>query len=257
MGQPEWSQPLLRRPGWARTRRAVLQTWTCATLLSVARPGNAVNGQALPAAGPAPRQPALYQQRPLTGVQGVQHQPPPPPTRITAPGRVVASEFSKPRWRHSVPMLSCIGERRHTSNVLAYGRSPLAFGTATLRLRSRAQHGANHMSGCNCKGADFRLFPCAVLTFATRVRLLAVLVRSAATRPLTAMLVFAVGDIHGDLAKAVNALKVAGLMDDDSGQPVWTGGNAVCVQMGDVLDRGDQEIGGASFSVTTPSTADA
>ena len=53
----------------------------------------------------------------------------------------------------------------------------------------------------------------------------------------------AVGDIHGDLAKAINALKVAGLMDDDSGQPVWTGGNTVCVQMGDVLDRGDQEIG--------------
>ncbi len=24
---------------------------------------------------------------------------------------------------------------------------------------------------------------------------------------------------------------------------VWTGGNTVCVQMGDVLDRGDQEIG--------------
>ena len=57
----------------------------------------------------------------------------------------------------------------------------------------------------------------------------------------------AVGDIHGDLAKAINALKVAGLMDDDSGQPVWTGGNAICVQMGDVLDRGDQEIG-ACFS---------
>ncbi len=96
IGQPEWSQPLIRRPGWARSRRAVLQTWTCATLLSVARPGNAVNGHAVPAAGPAPRQPAIYQQRPLTGVQGVQHQPPPPPTRITAPGRVVASEFLGP-----------------------------------------------------------------------------------------------------------------------------------------------------------------
>ncbi len=57
----------------------------------------------------------------------------------------------------------------------------------------------------------------------------------------------AVGDIHGDLAKAINALKVAGLMDDDGGQPVWTGGNAVCVQMGDVLDRGDQEIGAFCF----------
>jgi hypothetical protein len=89
--------------------------------------------------------------------------------------------------------------------------------------------------------ADMRLFAplqlFAVLRAASR--------RHAVQRPsvLTPMCASAVGDIHGDLAKAVNALKVAGLMDDDSGQPVWTGGNAVCVQMGDVLDRGDQEIG--------------
>lgn len=51
------------------------------------------------------------------------------------------------------------------------------------------------------------------------------------------------GDIHGDMAKAINALKYAGVLKDDNDRPVWIGGNTVVVQLGDVLDRGDNEIG--------------
>lgn len=51
------------------------------------------------------------------------------------------------------------------------------------------------------------------------------------------------GDIHGDMAKAINALKFAGVLKDDNDRPTWVGGNTVVVQLGDVLDRGDNEIG--------------
>lgn len=54
--------------------------------------------------------------------------------------------------------------------------------------------------------------------------------------------VIAVGDIHGDMAKAINALKFAGVLKDDNDRPTWVGGNTVVVQLGDVLDRGDNEI---------------
>ena len=53
----------------------------------------------------------------------------------------------------------------------------------------------------------------------------------------------AVGDIHGDMSKAINALKFAGVLKDDNDRPTWVGGNTVVVQLGDVLDRGDNEIG--------------
>lgn len=53
-----------------------------------------------------------------------------------------------------------------------------------------------------------------------------------------------VGDIHGDLQKAVTSLKVSGVLEEDmNGRPLWCGGNTVVVQLGDVLDRGDCEIG--------------
>ncbi|CAL9184882.1 unnamed protein product, partial [Musa hybrid cultivar] len=62
----------------------------------------------------------------------------------------------------------------------------------------------------------------------------------AATRiPAPARLV-AIGDFHGDLPKALQALSLAGLADPSSAR--WTGGAAVAVQVGDVLDRGGDEL---------------
>ena len=54
----------------------------------------------------------------------------------------------------------------------------------------------------------------------------------------------AVGDLHGDMAKTIKAFKLARVADfDEEGKPTWIGGDAVVVQLGDVLDRGDAEIG--------------
>ncbi|KAF5446641.1 hypothetical protein F2P56_032252 [Juglans regia] len=53
--------------------------------------------------------------------------------------------------------------------------------------------------------------------------------------------IVAVGDLHGDLDKARCALEMAGLLSSD-GQDLWTGGETVLVQLGDVLDRGEDEI---------------
>lgn len=49
----------------------------------------------------------------------------------------------------------------------------------------------------------------------------------------------AIGDLHGDLQKARRAFRLAGLVNE---QDIWTGGSTVAVQVGDILDRGDQEI---------------
>ncbi|KAK3016559.1 hypothetical protein RJ639_005820 [Escallonia herrerae] len=49
----------------------------------------------------------------------------------------------------------------------------------------------------------------------------------------------AVGDLHGDLQKAQQALRLAGIVDSAGG---WCGGAATLVQVGDVLDRGGDEI---------------
>ncbi len=46
------------------------------------------------------------------------------------------------------------------------------------------------------------------------------------------------GDVHGDLAATVSALRMAGAMDDDHR---WVGKDMVLVQTGDQLDRGDDE----------------
>jgi hypothetical protein len=50
--------------------------------------------------------------------------------------------------------------------------------------------------------------------------------------------VVAVGDLHGDLASAREALRIAGAIDEHDD---WVGGKLVLVQVGDQLDRGDDE----------------
>jgi Calcineurin-like phosphoesterase len=50
----------------------------------------------------------------------------------------------------------------------------------------------------------------------------------------------AIGDLHGDLGKAKAALRTAGVLDADTDS--WCGGTTVAVQVGDILDRGDQEV---------------
>ena len=49
----------------------------------------------------------------------------------------------------------------------------------------------------------------------------------------------AIGDLHGDLVAAREALKLAGAIDDADN---WVGGNLVVVQTGDFLDRGDDDL---------------
>ena len=52
-----------------------------------------------------------------------------------------------------------------------------------------------------------------------------------------------VGDVHGDLQKVLACLEMAGVLAEDDGHIKWVGGDATVVQLGDVLDRGDCEIG--------------
>ncbi|KAL9171135.1 hypothetical protein ABFS82_04G190200 [Erythranthe guttata] len=49
----------------------------------------------------------------------------------------------------------------------------------------------------------------------------------------------AIGDLHGDLPKAKQALRLAGLVGPDDR---WSGGSATVVQVGDIFDRGGDEI---------------
>ena len=56
--------------------------------------------------------------------------------------------------------------------------------------------------------------------------------------------VVAVGDVHGDLTAFRAILKDAGLVDDRGG---WTGGDAVLVQTGDLIDRGPSTRGVLDF----------
>ena len=44
-------------------------------------------------------------------------------------------------------------------------------------------------------------------------------------------------------AQTMRALQLAGVVGLERGRAVWTGGNTTLVQMGDILDRGDEEIG--------------
>ncbi|KAK9072414.1 hypothetical protein SSX86_008848 [Deinandra increscens subsp. villosa] len=49
----------------------------------------------------------------------------------------------------------------------------------------------------------------------------------------------AIGDLHGDLLKSKQSLRLAGLIDSDDR---WSGGSSTLLQVGDVLDRGGQEL---------------
>ena len=51
--------------------------------------------------------------------------------------------------------------------------------------------------------------------------------------------IVAIGDIHGDCDAFERVLELSGLYRRAAG---WTGGNAVLVQIGDILDRGGQEM---------------
>ncbi|KAK9176300.1 hypothetical protein WN944_028315 [Citrus x changshan-huyou] len=53
--------------------------------------------------------------------------------------------------------------------------------------------------------------------------------------------IVAVGDLHGDLDQARCALEMAGVLSSD-GLDLWTGGESVLIQLGDVLDRGEDEL---------------
>ncbi len=53
----------------------------------------------------------------------------------------------------------------------------------------------------------------------------------------------AVGDLHGDWQKAIDAFRMAGVIRVTDDEVMWSGGDTVVVQLGDVLDRGDYEIG--------------
>ncbi|KAK7276055.1 hypothetical protein RIF29_17186 [Crotalaria pallida] len=53
--------------------------------------------------------------------------------------------------------------------------------------------------------------------------------------------ILAVGDLHGDVKQARSALQMAGVLSSD-GQDLWTGGETVLIQLGDILDRGEDEI---------------
>jgi hypothetical protein len=61
--------------------------------------------------------------------------------------------------------------------------------------------------------------------------------------PLCLLCPTAVGDLHGDLQKALQCLELAGVLQEEEGQICWVGGDTTVVQLGDVLDRGDSEIG--------------
>lgn len=58
----------------------------------------------------------------------------------------------------------------------------------------------------------------------------------------------AIGDLHGDLPKSLSALRLAGLVppsctpDSPSASSSWAAGPTLAVQLGDILDRGGDEL---------------
>ena len=73
---------------------------------------------------------------------------------------------------------------------------------------------------------------------------LGVLVAGAASAAMAGPRIVAVGDVHGDLPGFRAILKEAGLVDD---RGAWTGGDAVLVQLGDLIDRGPSTRGVLDF----------
>ncbi|KIZ02868.1 Uncharacterized protein MNEG_5094 [Monoraphidium neglectum] len=68
--------------------------------------------------------------------------------------------------------------------------------------------------------------------------------REPQTRVTATGRIVAIGDLHGDLEKTLASLQLARVLDIDSrGAARWAGGDTVVVQLGDVLDRGNTEIG--------------
>lgn len=53
--------------------------------------------------------------------------------------------------------------------------------------------------------------------------------------------IIAIGDVHGDFNAAKEALRLAGAIGEKDGKDTWIGGSLVVVQVGDQLDRGDNE----------------
>eukprot|EP00586_Coscinodiscus_wailesii_P003678 CAMPEP_0172488274 /NCGR_PEP_ID=MMETSP1066-20121228/17727_1 /TAXON_ID=671091 /ORGANISM="Coscinodiscus wailesii, Strain CCMP2513" /LENGTH=475 /DNA_ID=CAMNT_0013255395 /DNA_START=138 /DNA_END=1565 /DNA_ORIENTATION=- len=60
-----------------------------------------------------------------------------------------------------------------------------------------------------------------------------------------------IGDVHGDLPALCSFLTTAGLLDPNStvSSPIWSGKDTICIQVGDILDRGDEEL--VSFRLMT------
>lgn len=56
--------------------------------------------------------------------------------------------------------------------------------------------------------------------------------------------IVAIGDLHGDWRKAIESLSAANVIRvrEEDEEIVWSGGDTVVVQLGDVMDRGDHEI---------------
>ncbi|CAN6305293.1 unnamed protein product, partial [Urochloa humidicola] len=54
--------------------------------------------------------------------------------------------------------------------------------------------------------------------------------------------IVAIGDCHGDLSQTRAALVLAGVLSAESDGHLWKGGRTVLVQVGDILDRGEDEI---------------
>mmetsp|Transcript_39746 Transcript_39746/g.51267 ORF Transcript_39746/g.51267 Transcript_39746/m.51267 type:complete len:276 (+) Transcript_39746:77-904(+) len=51
--------------------------------------------------------------------------------------------------------------------------------------------------------------------------------------------IIAIGDVHGDLSSFQRCMRIGGLID---GKNQWCGKDAVVVQIGDIFDRGDEDL---------------